>query len=270
MKVYATRSSITSPIPDSYNPIAQSATTIKNWHKNYPGRSYVISLNFVIFPIITIILIVFTTIYYNDLSIGNRMENIEWILKQKDQKMEYKKWDLQNELSMSVIFVYYVLALSFSAVQFFSETEKHLDDEIKKIISIIPDEQKVVQLGMISALPLITLTIDLVIVNAMAVFGLYAGLQCLKAMYLHERKEKRCIFCFFIIYTVVLISMCITGLGLIVAGISTKKTPLTVAGLVLLALSVFGHLCGALSYGISIACGKTLYDKMGDNPLPCH
>ena len=116
-------------------------------------------------------------IYYNDLAIDNRMEKIKRCLK-NDYMKENLKWDLQNEMYLSVTFVIYVLALSVSAFIFSTETEKHLDVEIKKNVSSNPKEQNMTSLRMITALPLLILSIDLLIAIDMAVIVSLATIQC--------------------------------------------------------------------------------------------
>jgi len=157
-------------------------------------------------------------------------------------------------LYLSIIFVLYVLTLSISAVQFSSETEKHLNPEIKKIVSLDPKEQELSQLRMISALPLITLSIDLVIVNAMAVLGSYAGLQCVsKERYKTTKQCRDSNVGIFIVFPMVLVVVFFVALGLVIIGIASQLSILTHLGIASMIISAVGHIiivlfCAAYVY----------------------
>ena len=224
---------MTSPIPDDYNPIAQSARTVNDWHTRNLSKSYFISANFILFPAITIVLIIASMIYYNDLAIDNRMEKIRRCLK-NDYKKEYLKWDLQNEMYLSVTFVIYVLALSASAFIFSTETEKHLDVEIKKIVSLDPKEQNVTQLRMITALPLITLGIDLLIAIGMAVIVSLATIQCVS----NKVKSTKIIL---VSLTFIFVVVSVVSSGCITYGI-IKKSTWAIPGYAFFGFCTFGQL----------------------------
>ena len=259
LKAYAIRSSMTSPIPEDYNPVAYSAESIKNWHKNKSSWSYFIFTNFIIFPVMTIVLIIASMVYYNDLAIDNRMEKIKSCLKKNDHKTERRKWDLQNEMYLSVTFVVYVLALSISAVKFSTETEKHLDAEIKKIFSLDPKEQNVTQLRMITALPLTTFSIDLMIATAMAALGSFAGIRCVSKKMRYESAHQY-------INILNLVSIIITiifllALGLVLDGITRGLRIPLVLGITFLVISVCGHLL------IILSCVAYIYKRQETTDL---
>ena len=67
-----------SPIPDHYNPVAYSAAeNIINWHTNNSTWSYFMFANFIIFPVMTMVLIIASMVYYRKQSGEDQRDNNE-------------------------------------------------------------------------------------------------------------------------------------------------------------------------------------------------
>jgi len=80
------------------------------------------------------VFVVFAVVYFNDLALNNRMKKIKMKLGYKNKRSAYVKWELQNQLVLSVTFTFYVLALSSASVQFFTET----NEELQLLFSLDP------------------------------------------------------------------------------------------------------------------------------------
>ena len=156
LKLYATRTSFTSPISDSYDSVSGSVISLKEWHDDNSRNSKFIFSNFICFPAVTIVLVISAVIYFNSYAPNHRMEKIKEIIEENDtNKIDYLDWNLQNIFFMSSIFTLYTLALSCAGFQ--SEIDKHVIKETSKLNTTS------VQSRLIASLPIVTFSIDLVI-----------------------------------------------------------------------------------------------------------
>lgn len=154
------------PISDDYNPVAQSVDTINKWHKTSNHiHSNVFAASFTITPIFTIGSILIIVIYFNDYAPNNRMAYIAQTLEKKDKNAKRLKQDLQDQFLVSVLLTVYMIAMSSAAVQFSTETERHLNKEVETITSI--ENNNTGRQHYISAFPMMTFMVDFCIFCAM-------------------------------------------------------------------------------------------------------
>ena len=141
--------------------MSASVISLKEWHDDNSGESKFIFSNFICFPVSTIILVICAVIYFNSYAPNHRMEKIKEITDGQDtKKVNSLDLDLQNLFCMSSIFSLYALALSCAAIQFQSETDKHVNEEIAEYFSFT---NTTLQLRFIASLPIVTFSIDLII-----------------------------------------------------------------------------------------------------------
>ena len=136
LKVYATRKSIYSPISEDYGARAETAETIKMWHTNYARESYYISTTFCAFPLVGIFFICFAVYYYNESQENYRMYKINKLYNSVDcYGKRVVKYELQNELIVSMMFSFYILILSICGV-IYTQNDIYLNDYVKDDFSI--------------------------------------------------------------------------------------------------------------------------------------
>jgi competence protein ComGC len=112
LKVYAT--DIT-PIPDQYNPRAETAVSINDWHTSHSTQSGYILFNFIIFPIFTWLALLVVFMYINTCAQEPRWKKLESIIEGNDEAKAWAcKHQLQNEFTLSLMLV--VLSTILAAV----------------------------------------------------------------------------------------------------------------------------------------------------------
>ena len=131
------------------------------WHTNYTRESYYISTTFCAFPLVGIIFICFAVYYYNESQENYRMYKINKLLDSVDcYGKRMVKYELQNELIVSMVFSFYILILSICGVVY-TQNDIYLNDYVK-------DDFSIYNLGTTleysECLAIITLSLDLGIV----------------------------------------------------------------------------------------------------------
>ena len=169
------------------------------------AESKFISSHFIVFPFFTILLLICAVFYFNDFIPNNRSEKIRKILAENTTKASFLKWDLQNEFILSLLITMYILALSAAAVQFSTDTETHLNSNVKAIFSIDPSIVDVFQQRLTSSLPIITFTIDLIIFAIMISSGGMIATSYAFDKICFGKKYNSCSSCFWICFPLLLI-----------------------------------------------------------------
>ena len=109
------------------------------------------------------IITICAVVYYNDSKENNRMFKIKRILSRKDNYgKRVVKYELQNELIVSLIFCIYVIILSSCGV-YYTVNHTYLNKHVEDYFSI---NNLSTNLEFSASLAIVTLTLDLIVVVA--------------------------------------------------------------------------------------------------------
>lgn len=180
MKLYAPRSSFSSPIDDSYDPNAASITTWKQWHKDHDINVKFIFSYFLAFPVISWIILWFVLVYINDRAPDSRMKELRV---QAEKKNDSLKYQFQNEFTLSLISVCAIFILSCIALNATINTEEKSNSEIAKYYSCKYDKN----LCLMWVLPFVLFVEDTIIFISfwVCLFLMF----CIKSCY--KKKDKK-------------------------------------------------------------------------------
>ena len=163
LKVYALLKSVATPIDNAYEAKAEKVDTLTKYHQDHSSYSGYIFFNFLCFPVISWIILVYIFYYINSSSPEPRIAEIRATLKGNNaNKISECKFRLQDDLILSLTFVVYSVCLSSVAVSF-SVTKVH--EETKKYFSYGSDVP--VNLKLIYALAHILVGQDAIILISM-------------------------------------------------------------------------------------------------------
>jgi hypothetical protein len=163
LKVYATD---TIPIPDEYDPRAETAVSIKERHTSKSTASGYILFNFIIFPIFTWLVLLVVFMYINTCAQEPRLKKLKSILEGNDEdKTLVCKHQLQNEFTLSLMFVLLSTSLAAAAVIVGVRDDTSEDKYVSDFYTNKQEEP--IQFRRIFALGYVVLILDFLILVAM-------------------------------------------------------------------------------------------------------
>ena len=111
--------------------------TLNKWHEELnKNRSRYIFANFIFFPIISWLILLFVVAYFNTFAPNARIKKFEQRVEGKnEEKILDMKYQLQIEFSMSTAFVLYIVSLSLVALIFAMKTAEKMESEVEKYYS---------------------------------------------------------------------------------------------------------------------------------------
>ena len=129
-------------IANAYEAKAEKVETLAEWHRGHTYYSAYIVFNFFMFPVISWVILLFIFWYLISSGPEARMEKIKASLESYNcKKIDEVKFRLQNEFTMSLIFVMFSLSLSSAAFVFLGKTDSVLHSEVGKYFSFNAKEE---------------------------------------------------------------------------------------------------------------------------------
>ena len=143
-----------------------------NWHTNHTSYSGYILSNFIAFPIISWVILFLVILYFNSFAPEPRMKKVKSVLESSNKvKIWACKLSLQNEFTLSLIFVLFSTSLASSAVAFACNTENRVNPEVRKYFA---DNSNVpIQFRHIFSLGYVVLGLDVVVLAIMLACGIF-------------------------------------------------------------------------------------------------
>ena len=136
MKVYALHSSVAAPLDNAYEAKAETVDSLKKWHENHRANSIYTFSTFLAFPVVSWVFLLVAFLYINKYQPEPRVRKLISILKGGDHRRSWEcKLELQNQFTLSLIFVLFSVALTLSAVSFANLSQKNIHSKIDEYYS---------------------------------------------------------------------------------------------------------------------------------------
>ena len=141
--------------------------TLKKWHSNHTSYSRFILANFVVFPLMTWVIVLLFFGYINHFASESRRDKIKVLFKRRHKKIIFAYvLGLQDEFILSLVFVVLALCLSSTAMYNATNITNELNKEIAKYFNISSDVEG---LRNMYSLVIVTLTLDIIVFIALVV-----------------------------------------------------------------------------------------------------
>ena len=135
-------------IPNAYQTKAENVETLRKWHKDHSSYSAYVVFNFVVFPVISWVILLFIFWYLNSGGPEARVEKIKARLESNNsKKIDKTKFGLQNEFTLSLMFVMFSSFLSVAAGFFLGKTDSRLSHY--KLHNVIKEFSRVYSIAII-------------------------------------------------------------------------------------------------------------------------